>query len=84
MAPNSVVVFANYQNIPRFLLDMAARGDLIRKLFRSFSENDREEFYAAAMELIEEERKKNHLLLAKELEKSLQLTVPIKSVASNN
>lgn len=84
MAANSVVVFASYQNIPRFLLKMAARGDLIRKLFRSFSENDREEFYAAARELIQEERNKNHLLLAKELEKSLQLTIPQKSIASNN
>jgi len=63
---------------------MAARGDLIRKLFRSFSENDREEFYAAAQELIQEERNKNHLLLAKELEKSLQLTVSKNKVASNN
>ena len=68
---------------PRFLVNMATRGDLIRKLFKSFSENDREEFYAAAQELIQEERNKNHLLLARELEKSLQLTTPVKSVPSN-
>jgi SpoVK/Ycf46/Vps4 family AAA+-type ATPase len=83
MAANCVVGFASYQSIPRFLSYMAARGDLIRKLFRSFSENDREEFYAAARELIEEERNKNHLLLANDLEKSLQLTTPAKRVASN-
>lgn len=48
-----------------------ARGDLLRKLFRSFSHNEREAFYAAAMELIEEERSKNHTLLAKDLERLL-------------
>ena len=63
---------------------MVARGDLIRKLFRSFSENDREKFYAIAIELIEEERNKNHLLLANELEKSLQINVQKKTVSPNN
>lgn len=63
---------------------MAARGDLIRKLFRSFSENDREEFYAAAKELIQSERDQNHLLLAKELEKILQLNGSNHQGASNN
>lgn len=48
-----------------------ARGDLLRKLFRSFSHNEREAFYAAATELIEEERSKNHNLLARDLEKIL-------------
>jgi SpoVK/Ycf46/Vps4 family AAA+-type ATPase len=49
-----------------------ARGEILRKLFRSFSRNEREEFLAAAMELIEEERDKNHILLARDLEKLLQ------------
>ncbi|MEA5516592.1 AAA family ATPase [Nodularia sp. UHCC 0506] len=48
-----------------------ARGEIIRKLFRSFSRNEREEFLAAANELIEEERNKNHILLARDLEKLL-------------
>jgi SpoVK/Ycf46/Vps4 family AAA+-type ATPase len=49
-----------------------ARGEIIRKLFQSFSRNEREEFYAAAMELIREEKSKNHNLLARDLEKILQ------------
>jgi hypothetical protein len=36
-----------------------ARGETLRKLFKSFSRNEREEFLAAANELIEEERNKN-------------------------
>ena len=48
-----------------------ARGETLRKLFRSFSRDEREGFYAAAMELIEEERSKNHRLLAKDLERIL-------------
>lgn len=48
-----------------------ARGEIIRKLFKSFSRNEREEFLAAAQELIEEERNKNHILLARDLEKLL-------------
>jgi len=48
-----------------------ARGEILRKLFRSFSSNEREEFLTAAMELIEEERNKNHILLARDLEKLL-------------
>ncbi|MEH2445869.1 MAG: ATP-binding protein [Nostoc sp.] len=49
-----------------------ARGEILRKLFRSFSRDEREEFLAAAMELIEEEKNKNHVLLARDLEKLLQ------------
>lgn len=49
-----------------------ARGEILRKLFKSFSHNEREEFLAAANELIEEERNKNHILLARDLEKLLQ------------
>lgn len=49
-----------------------ARGEILRKLFQSFSRNEREAFYVAAKELIEEERSKNHLLLASDLEKALR------------
>ena len=49
-----------------------ARGETLRKLFKSFSHNEREGFLAAAMEIIEEERNKNHVLLARDLEKLLQ------------
>ena len=48
-----------------------ARGEILRKLFKSFSRNEREEFLAAANELIEEERNKNHILLDRDLEKLL-------------
>ena len=48
-----------------------ARGDLLRKLFRSFSHDERDAFYAAATELIEEEKRKSHTLLARDLEKIL-------------
>jgi SpoVK/Ycf46/Vps4 family AAA+-type ATPase len=61
-----------------------ARGEIIRKLFQSFSRNEREGFYAAAMELIEEEKSKNHNLLAKDLERILQNGHSKSSPASNN
>lgn len=48
-----------------------ARGEILRKLFQSFSRNEREAFYDAAKELIEEERSKNHILLASNLEEAL-------------
>jgi SpoVK/Ycf46/Vps4 family AAA+-type ATPase len=48
-----------------------ARGESLRKLFRSFSHDEREAFYAAAQEIIDEEKSKNHALLARDLEKIL-------------
>jgi SpoVK/Ycf46/Vps4 family AAA+-type ATPase len=61
-----------------------ARGEILRKLFKSFSRNEREEFLAAAQELIEEERNKNHILLARDLEKLLHNgNGYIKPLASN-
>ncbi len=56
----------------KLLLQDMARGETLRKLFRSFSHNERDEFLAAAMEIIQEERNKNHVLLARDLEKLLQ------------
>ena len=60
-----------------------ARGDTLRKLFKSFSENDREEFQAAAIQLIQEEKDKKHLLLANDLEQILDQSSS-KKLASNN
>lgn len=47
------------------------RGEILRKLFKSFSRNERNEFLAAAQELIEEEKNKSNVLLARDLEKLL-------------
>lgn len=51
-----------------------ASGEVLRKLLISFSQDNREEFYAAATQLIKEEKNKNHLLLARDLEKIIQRT----------
>lgn len=44
-----------------------ARGDLLKKLFSSFKHDDKEGFYRIANEIIEDEQKKNHGILADEL-----------------
>lgn len=44
-----------------------ARGDLLKKLFSSFKQEDKEGFYKIANEIIEDEQKKNHGILADEL-----------------
>ena len=44
-----------------------ARADLVKKLFSNFKTNDREGFVKTANEIIEDERKKNHVTLAEEL-----------------
>ena len=43
------------------------RADLLKKLFSSFKRDDREMFYKIANEMIEDERKKNHGILADDL-----------------
>ena len=48
-----------------------ARADLIKKLFRSYRGNDPSGFINAAQSIIEEERKKNHGILAEELSRIL-------------
>lgn len=48
-----------------------ARADLLKKLFSSYNNNDRELFLKTAQEIISDERKKNHSLLADELERVL-------------
>lgn len=44
-----------------------ARADLLKKLFSSFKHDDRELFYKIANKIIEDERKKNHGILADDL-----------------
>lgn len=44
-----------------------ARADLLKKLFSSFKTEDREAFLKVANDIIEDERKKNHGILADEL-----------------
>jgi SpoVK/Ycf46/Vps4 family AAA+-type ATPase len=44
-----------------------ARADLLKKLFSSYKHNDKETFYNIASAIIEDERKKNHGILADEL-----------------
>ncbi len=44
-----------------------ARADLLKKLFSSFKRDDREAFLKVAYEIIEDERKKNHGILADDL-----------------
>jgi len=44
-----------------------ARADLLKKIFSSYKTDDKESFLKAANEIIEDERKKNHGILADEL-----------------
>jgi len=45
-----------------------ASGDLLRQLFRGYAKRDDTTFRAAAEAIIQEERLKNHRLLADDLE----------------
>lgn len=45
------------------------RNELLKKLFQSYVENDREKFVGIANEIIKEEEKKKHILLAKDLKR---------------
>lgn len=47
------------------------RSELIKKLFAAYAEGDREKFLKISEEIINEEERKNHHLLAKELRKIL-------------
>jgi len=49
-----------------------ARADLLKKLFHSYRNRDEHAFAAAAEEIIEEERRKQHPVVANELEKILR------------
>lgn len=48
-----------------------ANGDVLRQLFRGYAKRDESAFREAATELIQEERAKNHRLLADDLERIL-------------
>lgn len=69
-----------------------ARADLLKKLFSSFNNEDRELFLKTAHEIIEDERKKNHSILADDLEMVLtgakrnyrQTMASMKTVAIQN
>ena len=53
--------------------------ELIKQLFLSFSSKDNEAFVQAAREYIEREKRKNHTVVAKELEKALYQSAIISS-----
>lgn len=60
-----------------------ARADLLKKLFVSHKTGDHEAFYRVAQEIIEDERKKNHGILADELKLILNGSVqPRRSVST--
>jgi len=46
-----------------------ARGDLLKRLFLSYRQRNDDAFRSAAIEIIAEEQKKNHILLADQLQK---------------
>lgn len=48
-----------------------ARGDLLKKLFLSYLKRNDDSFRSAAMEIIAEEQRKSHTLLAEELQRIL-------------
>lgn len=48
-----------------------ARSDLLRRLFASYSKGDDAQFRAVAAQIVADERRKNHQLLATELESAL-------------
>lgn len=50
---------------------MVARADLLKKLFENYQRRDDEGFRAVALEIVEEERKKRHPVLANELQRIL-------------
>jgi SpoVK/Ycf46/Vps4 family AAA+-type ATPase len=49
-----------------------ARADLVKKLFRGYKGSDNDTFMEAAWEVVEDERKKHHIVLANELTKILE------------
>jgi SpoVK/Ycf46/Vps4 family AAA+-type ATPase len=58
-----------------------ASGDLLKNLFRSFKQGDDAFFYATAQQIIAEEKRKSHNVLAKDLQRILENgnTKPISS-----
>lgn len=60
------------------------RSDLLKKLFRSYTENNKDKFIEIAHEVIKEEEKMNHHLLAKDLKKIIHSNIQNKSYFNNN
>lgn len=61
-----------------------SRTDLIKKLFISYKTNDNKMFYKIANEIIDEERKKNHQLIAEDLNRIINSnTIERKYIMSN-
>src|SRR5579885_1876049 len=57
-----------------------ARSDLLKKLFRGYKAGDNELFLEAAREIVEEERKKAHVVLANDLTRILDNGRPVTAV----
>lgn len=55
---------------------LMSRGDLLKKMFQSYEKGDDTAFRAAAKEVIDEERKKKHDILADQLAGLLQGKIP--------
>ena len=49
-----------------------ASGDLLKKLFQSYKKRDDDSFYSTAARIISEEKRKNHNVLARDLQKILE------------
>jgi SpoVK/Ycf46/Vps4 family AAA+-type ATPase len=49
-----------------------ASGDLLKKLFHSYKKRDDDGFYSTAIQIISEEKRKNHNILARDLQKILE------------
>ena len=61
-----------------------ARSDLLKKLFFSYKTEDDKMFYKIANEIIDEERKKNHILIAEDLNRIINSNmIESKHVMSN-
>lgn len=52
-----------------------ARSDLLKKLFISYKTEDDKMFYKVANEIIDEERKKNHILIAEDLNRIINSNI---------
>ncbi len=50
---------------------MNSSGEILKKLFLTFNKGERDEFIQVAQEYIEREKRKNHHVLAKQLEEAL-------------
>lgn len=60
------------------------RSELIKEIFQSFIENDDNKFYRAAIEIIEDEEKLKHHLLAKDLKRIINSKNQNKLILNSN